>query len=97
MMQMINMLFLKIVERSLTAGIVIAVVLSVRMLIRRLPKSFAYALWLVVAFRLGQRNRRKRTTSLWICRTKSARQSRFSRILKMQRSSSLWVRITVMC
>lgn len=53
MMQMINMLFLKIVERSLTAGIVIAVVLSVRMLIRRLPKSFAYALWLVVAFRLA--------------------------------------------
>lgn len=49
---MINMLFLKIVEMSLTAGIVILVVLLVRLLIRRLPKSFAYALWIVVAFRL---------------------------------------------
>ncbi|MDE5697375.1 MAG: M56 family metallopeptidase [Lachnospiraceae bacterium] len=49
---MINMLFLKIVEMSLTAGIVILVVMLVRLLIRRLPKSFAYALWIVVAFRL---------------------------------------------
>lgn len=52
MMQMINVLFLKIVQMSLTAGIVILVVLFVRLLIRRLPRSFAYALWLVVAFRL---------------------------------------------
>lgn len=51
-MQMINVLFLKIVQMSLTAGIVILVVLFVRLLIRRLPRSFAYALWLVVAFRL---------------------------------------------
>ncbi|MDE6619044.1 MAG: M56 family metallopeptidase, partial [Lachnospiraceae bacterium] len=50
---MINMLFLKIVEMSLTAGIVILVVMLVRLLIRRLPKSFAYALWIVVAFRLA--------------------------------------------
>lgn len=52
MMQMINVLFLKITQMSLTAGIVILVVLFVRLLIRRLPRSFAYALWLVVAFRL---------------------------------------------
>ncbi len=50
--QMINVLFMKIVARSLTAGIVILVVLLVRLLIRKLPKSFAYALWIVVAFRL---------------------------------------------
>ncbi|MDE6055237.1 MAG: penicillin binding protein [Lachnospiraceae bacterium] len=49
---MINMLFLKIVEMSLTAGIVILVVLFVRLFLRRLPKRFAYTLWLVAAFRL---------------------------------------------
>ena len=52
MIQMINMLFLKIVEMSLTAGIVILVVLFVRLFLRRLPKRFAYTLWLVAAFRL---------------------------------------------
>lgn len=52
MMQMINVLFLKIVQMSLTAGIVILAVLFVRLLIRRLSRNFAYALWLVVAFRL---------------------------------------------
>lgn len=49
---MINMLFEKIIEMSLTAGIVILIVMLVRPLIRGLPKSFAYALWIVVAFRL---------------------------------------------
>ncbi|MDE7414753.1 MAG: M56 family metallopeptidase [Lachnospiraceae bacterium] len=52
MIQMIIMLFLKIVEMSLTAGIVILVVLFVRLFLRRLPKRFAYTLWLVAAFRL---------------------------------------------
>jgi len=51
-MQTINMLFLKIVQMSLTAGVVILVVLFVRLFLRRLPRGFAYALWLVVAFRL---------------------------------------------
>lgn len=50
--QTINALFLKILQMSLTAGVVIVVVLLARLFIRRLPKSFAYALWLVVAFRL---------------------------------------------
>lgn len=49
---MIEQLFLKIVEMSLTAGIVILVVMFVRLLLRRMPKSFTYVLWLVVAFRL---------------------------------------------
>ncbi|MDE7479252.1 MAG: M56 family metallopeptidase [Lachnospiraceae bacterium] len=51
-MQMLNILFLKMVERSLTAGIVILVVLFVRFLMKKLPKSYAYVLWIVVAFRL---------------------------------------------
>ena len=46
---MIEQLFLKIVEMSLTAGIVILVVMFVRLLLRRMPKSFTYVLWLVVA------------------------------------------------
>ena len=49
---MIDQLFLKIAEMSLTAGIVILVVMFVRLLLRRMPKSFTYVLWLVVAFRL---------------------------------------------
>ncbi len=53
MMQMIDRLFLKIAEMSLTAGIVILVVLFVRLLLRGMPKSFSYVLWLVVAFRLA--------------------------------------------
>lgn len=51
-MQIFNTLFLKILEMSLTAGIVIMMVLFVRFLIRGLPKSYAYMLWIVVAFRL---------------------------------------------
>lgn len=50
--QTINALFLRILQMSLTAGVVIVVVLLARLFIRRLPKSFAYTLWLVVAFRL---------------------------------------------
>ena len=49
---MIDRLFLKIAEMSLAAGIVILVVMFVRLLLRRMPKSFTYVLWLVVAFRL---------------------------------------------
>lgn len=50
--QTINTLFLRVLQMSLTAGVVIVVVLLARLFIRRLPKSFAYTLWLVVAFRL---------------------------------------------
>lgn len=51
-MQRIDILFLMIAERSLTAGIVIGAVLLVRLLVRGLPRKFAYMLWIVAAFRL---------------------------------------------
>ena len=37
---------------SVTAGIVILAVLAARVLLRRAPKVFSYALWSVVLFRL---------------------------------------------
>lgn len=45
-------LFLTIVNMSLTASYVIAVVLLVRLLFKRAPKKYAYLLWAVVLFRL---------------------------------------------
>lgn len=42
----------KILHMSLTAGIVIVLVLFVRLLLRKAPKIFSYALWAVVLFRL---------------------------------------------
>lgn len=51
-MQIINALFLKVVEQSFTAGIVILIVIIVRALLKRFPKNLAYFLWIVVAFRL---------------------------------------------
>lgn len=44
--------FLKILNMSLTASYVIAAVLLVRVLLKRAPKKYAYALWSVVGFRL---------------------------------------------
>lgn len=49
---MIVQLFLKIARMSLTAGIVILVVVLVRLLLKGMPRHFAYMLWLVVALRL---------------------------------------------
>lgn len=49
---MIEQLFLEIAKMSLTAGIVILMVVSVRLLLKGMPKRFAYMLWLVVALRL---------------------------------------------
>jgi len=45
-------LFPKILNMSLTAGIVIILVLLARMLLKTAPKIFSYALWTVVLFRL---------------------------------------------
>lgn len=45
-------LFLQILSMSLLAGIAIAAVLFARLLLRRAPKIFCYALWSVVLFRL---------------------------------------------
>ncbi len=44
--------FIKILNMSLTAGIVICIVLLMRFLLRRMPKVFSYILWMVVLFRL---------------------------------------------
>ena len=45
-------IFAKILNMSLTGSIVIAVVLLARLLLKRAPKIYAYALWAVVLFRL---------------------------------------------
>lgn len=47
-----NQIFLTIVQMSITAGFVIIAVLLLRLLLKRAPKVFSYALWLVVLFRL---------------------------------------------
>lgn len=44
--------FTKILNMSLTGSIVIAVVLLARLLLKRAPKIYSYALWAVVLFRL---------------------------------------------
>ena len=44
--------FLQVLNMSLTASYVIAVVLLLRLLLRRLPKQISYLLWSAVAFRL---------------------------------------------
>ena len=49
---MASALFSRIVNMSLTASVVILAVLALRLLLRRAPKIFSYALWAVVLFRL---------------------------------------------
>lgn len=44
--------FEKIFEMSLTSAVVIVVVMTIRLLLRKAPRKYAYALWSVVAFRL---------------------------------------------
>ena len=44
--------FTKIINMSLTGSIVIAVVLLARLVLKRAPKIYSYALWAVVLFRL---------------------------------------------
>ena len=44
--------FLKILNMSFSAALVIVVVLLARLALRRAPKKWSYLLWLVVAFRL---------------------------------------------
>lgn len=45
-------LLLAVINMSIIASIVIAVVLIVRLLLKRAPKTFSYALWVAVLFRL---------------------------------------------
>jgi beta-lactamase regulating signal transducer with metallopeptidase domain len=49
---MLNQLFLQILNMSFTASFVILFVLVVRLLLKKAPKIFSYALWSVVLFRL---------------------------------------------
>ncbi len=45
-------IFLKVLNMSLTASYVIAAILIVRLLLKRAPGKYSYALWAVAAFRL---------------------------------------------
>ena len=45
-------LFLKILDMNRTAAVVILVVLLIRLLLKKAPKKWSYALWCVVGFRL---------------------------------------------
>lgn len=49
---MLDNLFLQILNMSFTASIVILFVLGARLLLKKVPKIFSYALWSVVLFRL---------------------------------------------
>lgn len=48
----LNSLFMQILNMSITAGYCIAGVLLIRLLFRKAPRKYLYALWLVAAFRL---------------------------------------------
>ena len=45
-------LFILVLNMSLTAGVVILAVMSVRLLLKKAPRIFSYGLWAVVLFRL---------------------------------------------
>ena len=45
-------IFLRILNMSLTASVIIVFVLACRLLLRRIPKIYSYILWSVVIFRL---------------------------------------------
>ena len=49
---MLNEIFEQILKMSLSGGIAIIFIMIFRLLIKRLPKIFSYALWAVVLFRL---------------------------------------------
>lgn len=49
---MLDGLFLSVLNMSMAASLVILVVLLVRLLLKKAPKIFSYALWAVVLFRL---------------------------------------------
>lgn len=49
---MLQTMFLTVVNMSITASAAILLVLGARLLLRRAPKAFSYALWAVVLFRL---------------------------------------------
>lgn len=48
----LSILFIRILNMSITAGYCIAAILVIRLLFRSAPRKYLYALWLVAAFRL---------------------------------------------
>lgn len=63
-------IFIKVIEMSITASVVIAVIIVLRLLLRKAPKVFSYVLWAAALFRLlcpisfQQTTARKNLTSL---------------------------------
>lgn len=49
---MLEQIFLKVLDMSRMAGIIILIVCAARLLLKRFPKSISYMLWSVVLFRL---------------------------------------------
>ncbi|MBR4035992.1 MAG: peptidoglycan DD-metalloendopeptidase family protein [Oscillospiraceae bacterium] len=49
---MIKALFLKVVNMSITASVVILVIIAIRCLLKKQPKIYSYMLWGIVLFRL---------------------------------------------
>ena len=49
---MLDQLFMSVIDMSKTASIVILFVLAARLLLKKMPKSISYFLWIVVLFRL---------------------------------------------
>lgn len=49
---MLETIFLKVFNMTLTAAVVILAVLIVRVFLRKAPKIFSYVLWIAVLFRL---------------------------------------------
>ncbi|MBO5165030.1 MAG: hypothetical protein J6B90_00325 [Lachnospiraceae bacterium] len=52
MVELFVRVFAKLLNMSLTAGIIIVAVLVLRLCLKKVPKIFSYALWAVVLFRL---------------------------------------------
>lgn len=52
MQQILDVVFQQVLRMSLTAGVCILAVLFLRLFLSRMPRSYAYGLWLLVAFRL---------------------------------------------
>ena len=48
----VNQVAFRILNMSIAAGIIIIIVMLVRLLLKRAPKIFSYALWGIVLFRL---------------------------------------------
>ena len=48
----LTQIFAKVLNMSLTASLVIVLVIAARFVLRKSPKVFSYALWAVVLFRL---------------------------------------------